>query len=774
MIFRIFILQTFFCLVCNLTHGKSCVDCDFQIHGTVLDHQNHEPVVGAVVSIQGLNDKNLTDEFGHFHFNKVCSGSVVLEIKSLGFQSVTKNIVVNSDLDLVFHLEDNEHSTSEVQINTSQVRTDPSLSGQVLQDGDLEATRGLNLADALKSIAGVSVLQTGPTVSKPMIRGMSGNRIVILNNGVRQEGQQWGSEHAPEVDAFTADRLIVVKGAQSLRYGGDAIGGVIIVEPEELPKQRGISGYASTFGSSNSGMFGVAAQIQGTMPTIKGLAWRGQFSAKKTGDSRTPQYVLANTAMQELNGSATVGYEKRHFISEVYYSFYSTRIGVFKHSHIGSVGDLQSVLAKPDTMYQDKFSYAIERPYQQIAHHLLKSKINYAMDGLGKISLIASYQLDIRDEYDTHLRLKLSNPNAPELSFRLRTYQYDLSYEPNVKGNWARRLGMSYGTQSNVSEGRQLIPNFRNYTLAAYWLERYSKGNWLWEIGARYDYRFLQAYQVVGNLLRKPTYNFSNVSAATGFVHTGNTLLSKVNVATGWRAPTVSEFFSNGIHHGTASYEVGDSALKPERSYSGSLTVAKEQGRLTGEVSMYMNYMKDYIYLQPAYPVTQLTISGSFPLFNYMQADVIFRGIDGQVEYQIHKNIAVNGKVAVLRTWNFSAKDFLIFTPSDRYNLGLDYGLVSNKGVSIHFKPEIMWARYQNRTPQNVDFAPAPSGYVLCNASFQAVIPSRGSNIYLTISANNLFNTSYREYLNRLRYYSYETGANLIVQINIPFRALTK
>jgi len=174
----------------------------------------------------------------------------------------------------------------------------------VLSGADLDKTRGKSLGEALKSVNGVTGLQSGASIVKPVINGLHSNRILIMNNGVRQEGQQWGSEHAPEIDPFLATQITVIKGASGVRYGSDAMGGVVLLEPPPLRAKPGMGGEVNLVGYSNSHQGVASGFLEGSPAAVPGLGWRLQGTAKKAGATETPRYFLNNTGFEEFNWSA--------------------------------------------------------------------------------------------------------------------------------------------------------------------------------------------------------------------------------------------------------------------------------------------------------------------------------------------------------------------------------------------------------------------------------------------------------------------------------------
>src|SRR5699024_4432631 len=206
--------------------------------------------------------------------------------------------------------------------------------------------------------------QSGPSVSKPVIHGVYGSRILILNNGVRQEGQQWGNDHAPEIDPFTATRLTVIKGAASIRYGSDALGGAVLVQPKDMRARPGIDGDATLVGMSNGRTGVVSAMIEGAFDhRIKGLSWRVQGTTKKAGNAKAAHYFMKNTGFYENDYSASLQYRHANWGLTGYYSLFNTKLGIATASATETVQDLEDAIAAPVPVEKAGFTYALERPY---------------------------------------------------------------------------------------------------------------------------------------------------------------------------------------------------------------------------------------------------------------------------------------------------------------------------------------------------------------------------------------------------------------------------
>lgn len=757
-------------LVATTSKAQPTPPCRYKVHGFVKE--GDQAVIGAKLTLLKAKISITSDPDGHFDFKGLCVGQDSLRIQALGYRTTEKVIFITQDAHLSIALTPLDaalHETKTVSI-TAASRKQTVINGTSLEYQDLEKRKGLSLGQMLADVPGVQILQTGPTLAKPMIRGLTGNRIAIINNGVRQEGQQWGSDHAPEIDPNTASKITVVKGPQALRFGTDAAGGAIIVSPAPLPTSPMLKASLTSTAASNNQMLGQSGSLEGAFTRWPALAWRVQGSYRNAGDAHSAHYSMQNTGFRENAFSATVGYQWHRAQTEVYYSRFQSQIGIFRHAHIGNVSDLLRILSHPDTVYTDPATRRIRRPFQSVSHDLIKAKHTW-YNSFGDWEATASYQNDRRKEYDNNLR-SAPNDRTPELDFLLQSYLYELTWQSKTdqykEGKFA--IGIGYGTQANQTLGRQLIPNFRNYQGHAFL--SHSK-TWLnaltWINGIRYDYRWMQVYRLTNGILDSPVFRFQGWAGSSQLVlPLPISMTWNLQASTSFRAPLANELFSNGLHHGTASYEIGDAQLKPERNYSLSSSLSKTHGRLQFQISPYATYYQDFIYLRPMNPEARLTIAGAFPLFNYSSTDVHMYGIDGHIRYDWQETWAITAKASSLRAWNATARQWLVFMPADQVSASVEWNKNINRRYKLHLSPNWRYVAFQSRTPALQDYAAAPPAYTLWGAQAQLSYLSNHGPFLLSISVSNLTNAAYRDYLNRMRYFTLDQGRNILVNLSLP------
>lgn len=606
---------------------------------------------------------------------------------------------------------------------------------------------------------------------------MHSDRVLILNNGIRQEGQQWGNEHAPEIDPYIANNLSVIKGAEGIRYGANAIAGVVLVEPKALRDSAGINGELNLAGASN-GQLGVSsAMLDGNVGKLKGLSWRLQGTLKKSGNVKTPDYYMKNTGLKEYNFSWALGFNKEKYGIEMFYSQFNTDIGIFSAAHIGNLTDLQRAIEAEEPLESADFTYTIDRPYQHIEHEFFKVKAYLATGKVGKLNLIYARQYNLRQEFDKHISRNdsIAALNLPELQFEITTHIGELVWKQNRNKAFSAQLGVSTINQANTIEGRDFIPAFIKNGTGAFFIEKWRSKNFKFELeaGARYDYISQQVYKWNS---RERVYNYhdftyNNLSGSLGAVYKPNDhLTTRINYGMAWRPPNVSELFSDGLHHGAASVEYGDTNLVAEKAYNTILGVDYVNKKILIQVEGYYNQIDNFIFLKPTLPAT-LTIKGAFPTFNYTQVNAVLTGFDLKAQYKFVEQFSWTGKTSFLWAYNNTDKEWLVGMPANRFSNGLTYELkVFQLLKKVYLEANLETVLEQKNVPENSDYLAPPSSYNLLGVGVGFTVPTyKQQNLVVNFEINNVLNTVYRDYLNRFRYYSNEMGRNYSLKLKLTF-----
>ncbi|KAB7727647.1 TonB-dependent receptor [Rudanella paleaurantiibacter] len=741
---------------------------------------------GATIYIRELQRGTLTDTEGRFRLDNLCPGQYTVEYRFLGFTSVTESVRVPVDSVRQITLSNDARNLPGVDVTEHRSEAKQILQTQSELAGiALDQSRGLTLGESLKAIAGLYSIQSGPAISKPVIHGLYSNRILVLNNGIRQEDQQWGSEHAPQVDQFVASRLTVIKGAASIRYGSDAIGGVILVEPKAMPSAPGIHGEANLVGATNGRMGAVSGFLEGAFDRkLTGLSWRAQGTLKRAGNARAPGYFLENTGFQERNFSADLHYDRKHWGAEVYYSQFNNQIGMFRGAQVGSLSDLYAAIARPEPLVQPGFTYTIDRPFQDVQHQLLKGRAYYRSESFGELTLTVASQQNTREEYD---RLSFSRVTTPELYLKLNTQTADLIWEHPVKrtpsgGVWSGSVGVNALTQGNVRRYLFLIPNFRANGLGGFIIERYAYNRWIFEGGLRYDVRTLRAFFLneTDDQVFSRSHRWDNANGSFGVSYELRPNLTlTTNLSTAWRAPNASDLYANGLHQSSVAYERGNPNLKAEQAYNGNLALAYTGERLSFDIGIFNNLINNYIYLKPD-SVPTIRQRGAFPAYSYDQVRALFRGIDATISYKLSQPLTFTSKTSLLWAYNQTARDYLVLVPPQRSENSIRYEFTDQGRVSgLYVQASLLAVARQHRVPTvssemregtlifRGDFAPPPPGYVLLGAEAGLTLRLGNQPVQVILTGANLANTVYRDYLNRFRYFADEPGRNLSLKLKV-------
>jgi|694.fasta_scaffold00639_24 iron complex outermembrane receptor protein len=737
--------------------------CTLTLSGSVADADEKAPLDKAVLFIKELGRSTETDAEGHYHFYDLCPGSYTFMITHADCDTLSLRVKIESNLVKNFMLPHHYNQLAAVQVLAGQQSQDLQVR-ESLSSRDLAESRGQALGEILKRITGVTVLQTGSTIFKPVIHGLHSQRIILINNGVRMEGQQWGSEHAPEIDPYVADRFVVVKGAGAIRYGSDAIGGAVLVEPRPLPLDQQFHAEVNTGYFSNNRQYVANVQLEQNLKSDPAFSWRTHVTFKRGGNARTPDYWLNNTGLSEFNVAAMAAYRKSGYRAELFLSGFSTTLGIFSGSHIGNLTDLQNAIASEKPLQNiDRFSYRIGRPYQQVQHYLAKLRVFWSGSGGHRWQLVIAHQENDRKEYDRALIT-----DRPELSLSIGTSSADLSRETTRSAVRSGGVGLQMLYQQNVWSGsRFFIPNFRNVTIGSYAFERWQLGAYTIEGALRFDYRSLLVFRNRNGMSSSTARHFFNPSSTLSISRKlSENMQLRSNTSLAWRAPQVNELYVNGLHHGTASFEIGDASFRAERSYKQLFQWEYQQdSSWLIDVTVHGNYIVDFINLVPSLPPT-LTLRGAYPTFRFAQVDALLYGTDFRIEHQWSASWKGGLKGTLLWARDLSKKDWLQQMPSHRFETQLSYMFATRRLRNGYVSPSLLHVLRQTRVPGGfVDYLPAPPAYTLLNMTLGTELQLGKRDLGVVLGVYNVLNTRYRDYMNRFRYFNDEVGRNLVVQL---------
>lgn len=787
-------------LVCLLlVYTGTSQQCESILLGEIIDFHDNTPLAGATIFVTGKNRQTISDEDGKFRFKDLCNGVLELEISHPECTTKFVTLTVSGDTYEKVLLEHHLEELDEVKVIGAVNTTTSSAQEGRLSLQEVEKYSGNSLGDALKSLTGVSSLNTGANIVKPVIQGLMGSRVLVMNNNVRMQDMEWGEEHAPNVDINANQDISLVKGAAALEYGGDAIGGVIIINP--LPIVRTDSLYGKTQMNLFSNGRGGNITTSLTKTYENGLYIKGQGSFKRLGDLEAPDYLLSNTGIAENGLSFSIG--KRDFIQgwEAYYSYFNTDIGILRASHIGNVDDLIQSINSQQPNRIDDFSYTIDRPNQEVSHNL--GKLNYyrRFKGLGKWNIQYDFQSNRRLEYDVRVG---SDADKASLDLSLTTHSISTDFRFDSKDGLEVKTGLLGRYQNNFANPatgvRRLIPDYDKFDLGIFAITEYQvKENLVLDAGIRYDFSRVDAKKFYRTsrweergydqdfdgiiiedlgtqLLTNPIFNFHNISATAGFEYDfGKETKLRFNYSLAQRAPNPSELFSEGLHHSAARIELGDLRLQSETASNISVSLEKNSATWGYTLAPYLNAINNFMILEPN--GVEFTIRGAFPVWAYRQTNAQLFGVDASAYYNWTSNLRTNHKFSWVRGTDVSMNIPLINMPPPNLNNSISYQNPKFKNLVLEL--ESMYVFEQQRFPENIFvFSPGqqqevelaintpPPAYHLLALDAETSYSIRSKNdLKLGLRITNLLNTNYRDYLNRLRYFVDDLGRNISLRI---------
>ena len=686
----------------------------------------------------------------------------------------------------------------EVVISGSFQKNQQNNSSQSLEIVDTDFLRERftgNIIQSLGNLPGVQSMDIGSGFSKPVIRGMGFNRITVLENGIKQEGQQWGADHGLEIDAFNTERVIIRKGPSSLLYGSDAMGGAIEILKLPPPVENQFFGELSLLGKS------VNDNIGGSMMLgLKKDAWYTQFrySEQHFGDYRVPTdevvyltqilpvygHKLKNTAGYERDVAFYTEYRKNNYNANISVSDAYQKVGFFPGAH--GVPD-------PSRVEDDNNSRNIDLPYSTVNHLKVTTHQQYMwQDWLASLDM--GYQNNYREElsefhthYDT-LPLPDKDPDK-ELAFSLNTFSSSAKMRFIGSALWEHTAGWDIQyQQNNISGYSFLLPEFNRFTTGIYWLSTFKLNQQLsLSGGIRYDYGKIDITPYKDDYLETYLYNngydeeavgkykwrshavnrsFGDLSGSFGAVWNPLTAhLFKANIGRSFRLPGANELAANGVHHGTFRHEQGDPSLSSERGWQFDASYAYEYKGISVSISPFFSWFENYIYMKPTGEWSILPHSGQ--IYRYTGTEAVFAGTE------------LTFSVDFLHRFNYSFSGEYIYTYNCEENIPLAFSSPASMRNTITWRndkyqiyTEIQSIADQKRVAKNED---TTAGATLLHLGAKTDISFGKSNVEITLLFQNIFDTKYYNHLSFYRKVEIpEPGRNMQLLIKIPFKSKIK
>jgi iron complex outermembrane recepter protein len=773
------------------------VTCEHQMDVHVVESFDHEPIIGASVKIDGT-PVGVTDRQGHLILKGLCRKQLRLDVVHDAYEVATRRITVDGtqsvEIELAYLVEEfvvEEHPAPPVDLHATA-----EVSGEALA-----RKRGQSISEALSEVPGVTQLRSGSGLAKPIVRGQFGRRLPFIVDGVRHRSQDWGVDHAPEIDPAMADRITVVRGAAGVRYGPDAIGGAVLVDPPALRRVPGTEGEAHLVGASNGYGGFMSGRMQWVPTERPTLTVQLEGSIKRLAAASTPDYALDNTGAAEWMGGVTVGYRTDNARYQLSFRHLKSKLGVCLCFRVDSASDFfsQANLRRPIESELYKADFAIDRPYQDVAHDLAVARGVWLLGAGNLITATYALQYDDREEFD----IVRQAVTGPQFSFRLLTQDADVVFEHKPvhlsdHHHLIGTLGVATMFQTHSYEGLQLVPDHQAGSAGVFATERLLADGLELEAGLRYDVlsrtatlnridflRLVRSGQLgmdaCGNAASTAdrfdcVSMFHTASASLGGLwHVTSNWSTKLDLSMAMRPPNPDEQYLNGTAPTFPVLGMGKPDLGAETNYSVSLTTNYSSEKISAEVSTFANYTDDYIYFAPAIgadgmPIFDVLIRGAFPRFVTRPVDAVFYGADGSISASPYSWLSMSAQASTVRARNVTDDTYLVFVPANNARASVSFkkttlGFLNNAEANLAGS----YTARQTRYDASADLASPPPAYFLASGSLEADVPMSGHSVRFALSGANLFGQRYREYTSLLRYFADQPGRQLWLRMSLKF-----
>ena len=610
--------------------------------GTIYEAANHTALPGASIYFPDLKTGATSDADGKYVVNNLPTKKVSIQITFIGYEALVETIDLTNTSTKDFILTETFTEINEIVITglsrSAELNRTPTPISVVTKNTLLQNS-STNIIDALETQPGISNISTGPAIAKPQIRGLGYNRVVVVNDGIKQEGQQWGDEHGIEIDEFSVNRIEILKGPASLMYGSDAMAGVIhFIGAPTLPDKTIKANILSNY-QTNNGLIGYSGNIAGNK---NGFIWDLRYSQKMAHayQNKYDGYVLGS-GFKENATNATIGLNKKWGYSHLTGAIYKLNVGLVEGERDSLTGLFIYPVAVNDSTVGDAISgdaisksYDLHLPNQNIQHYKVAWN-NSIVAGDGNIDLILAWQQNNRKEFENIL-----DPNDYALYFKMNTINYAAHYLFPEKNKWSSSFGINGMQQESQNLGVEvLIPEYSLFDIGGFFTTKKTIGDFDISGGIRYDNRILNSGEYFSPEVGEKIFSaikrdFTAFSGSIGTTYQINEKMhAKLNISRGFRSPNIAELGSNGVHEGTFRYELGNTELNPETSLQADFSFAYDGEHISFQADIFNNAINNFIYLRKINNAlgddSLIYVEGEFfQAFTYVQGDANLNGAE--------------------------------------------------------------------------------------------------------------------------------------------------
>ena len=766
-----------------------------QVNSTLkgnIASETGEPLAGAHVLVIVPEYSVVSDKNGNFQIAGLPAYPVQIHISYLGFECIDQLLIIRNDTTINYRLTQSTVMLHDVVITGNDVerrKKEQSTDIEIINRDYLFRNTQSTLMKSLEKISGVSSIDIGQGFSKPVVRGLSFNRVAVVENGIKQQGQQWGADHGLEIDQFNISEVEISKGPASLSYGSDAIGGVIVLEQPRLSAHDGVEAGLLLIGKSVNDHIGASLNVGYQK---KGKYIKARYTYQDYGDYRIPadsfmylgykfpiyNQMLKNTAGTEQNLNISAGWVTNRIINSLTFSSVNSEMGFFAGAH-----GIPSIYKLSD----DGNTRNIGLPYQTVKHNKIISSTKFRRGSGHMVTINAGYQMNRRKEYSSphsHGYEPVPEGNL-ELDFKLQTATLNVDHKINTSDRNIINFGLNSEGQHNTIAGYSfLLPEFNQVTAGLYFSDTYNITEKLMiNGGVRFDYGFIDIKQFIDPYIeiyltdslqaakykvRSPAIknSLADITYAAGLVYSLSALADvKINIGKSFRMPTANELSSNGIHHGTFRHEMGDSTLNSEKSYQFDATFDYHIEKTRIVLGGFANYFPNFIFLNPSGEFSFLPDAGQ--IYKYVQSGAFRTGGELQFKTELFNRFDINIAAEYVFAIDLENNYPIPFTPPLNVLSEIGY-LFKNTG---YFKNSILMASYQVVTAQNQvarNELPTP-GYNVLGIALSSDLNLKSTLIKLSFRIDNIFDTKYYNHLSFYRPLDLpEAGRSFQLTMKIP------
>jgi iron complex outermembrane receptor protein len=766
------------------------------LSGKIIEEGTGTPLVGATIRIHDINRDAVANAQGDYKTSSLPAGKYLVEVSYIGHQTIVEMVDINGNTEKNFSLKDAVVEQEGVTVTGVSAATRLKQSPQpvaVLKKAELMKISSSNIINSLTQIPGVNAVTTGPAISKPFIRGLGYNRVVVVNDGIRQEGQQWGDEHGIEIDDYSAQRVEVLKGPASLMYGSDAIAGVINIQ-SLMPAPEGTI-RANLLGEyqTNSMLRGTYADISGTK---NGFSFNAYGSYKGAADYKNKyDGNVFNSKFYNKNFGGMLGYSGLWGHSLIRASNFDQHTGMVEGERDAATGEFLKPVAggAEEIATSDDFDKIKPFvPFQHIQHFKVNADNSFNI-GRSKLDVLVGYQRNQRREFGDP-----DNIDEPEAYFDLKTVNYSTKLTLPFKGFWRTSIGVSGMNQTNTNRAEEaLIPDYSLFDIGGFLFTQYHKDKLSLSGGIRIDRRQVDGKQMMdGADVKFDAFekSFSNISGSAGLTYEPSRDLSlKLNVARGFRAPTLAELSSNGAHEGTNRYEVGNSDLKSETSFQVDAGVEINSEHITLGAGLFYNHINNFIYYERVLNqagadsvIVDPDSGDNLNVFRFDQQTANLYGVEFNMDIHPHPLDWLHFE----NTFSYTRAQFTQAIDGSKYvpNIPAARLLSQLKGNflpkgesmrNLYVSLESDYTFRQGRAFTGYNTETQTGGYWLVGVSVGADFVKKGKTLFsLNLSGMNLGDIAYQNHLSRLKYTAlnnatgrqgvYNVGRNFGMKLSVP------